>query len=87
MSGRWESNPIYILPKDAYDRYTTARYYKALAINPIKIIPIKLKVKEREINVNVLIFEKPIKLIPNSSGKGEAMINPPTKNVSHLKDL
>ena len=25
-SGRWESNPVYILPKDAYDRYTTARF-------------------------------------------------------------
>ena len=26
LSGRWESNPVYILPKDTYDRYTTARY-------------------------------------------------------------
>ena len=24
-SGRWESNPIYLLPKQAYCRYTTAR--------------------------------------------------------------
>ena len=24
-SGRWESNPVYLLPKQAYYRYTTAR--------------------------------------------------------------
>ena len=25
MSGCWESNPVYLLPKQAYYRYTTAR--------------------------------------------------------------
>ena len=25
MSGRWELNPVYLLPKQAYYRYTTAR--------------------------------------------------------------
>ena len=25
MSGRWELNPVYVLPKHAYYRYTTAR--------------------------------------------------------------
>jgi hypothetical protein len=64
-----------------------ALYYKAFAINPINKIPIKLKVKERGINHNVFIFEKPSKLIPSSSGNGEAIINPPIKNVSHLKDF
>ena len=33
----------------------------------------------------VLILEKPKIAIPNSSGKGEAMMKPPIKKVSHLK--
>ena len=28
-SGRWESNPVYVLPKHAYYRYTTARTEKS----------------------------------------------------------
>ena len=31
MSGRWELNPVYLLPKQAYYRYTTARRLRILA--------------------------------------------------------
>ena len=33
-SGRWESNPVYLLPKQTYYRYTTARsftFYKPIS--------------------------------------------------------
>ena len=30
MSGRWESNPVYLYPKQAYYRYTTARAFMRL---------------------------------------------------------
>lgn len=46
-----------------------------------------LNVKERAINRDVFIFEQPKRQIPNSSGRGEAITKPPTRAVSHLKDL
>ena len=32
LSGRWESNPVNVLPKHAYYRYTTARIRSAFAL-------------------------------------------------------
>jgi len=43
--------------------------------------------KERGMNRRVFIFEKPKRLIPNSSGKGEAIITHPARTVNHLKSL
>lgn len=50
-------------------------------------MPIKLNVNESGINHVVFIFENPSKLMPISSGKGDAMMKPPAKKVSHLKYL
>ncbi len=63
------------------------KIYKALATNPIASIPIKLEIKEIGINQVVFIFEKPNKLIPNSSGKGEAIIRTPITKANHLNNL
>src|SRR3989338_10875753 len=59
--------------------------HKVLATMPIKRMPIKLNPRERATKKRILIFEKPKRLTPNSSGKGEAIMKPPTRKVSHLK--
>src|SRR3989344_3574537 len=63
------------------------RYAIARATKPMSTMPIKLKKNERGMNHDIFIFRKPKKPIPSSSGKGEAMIKPPTKNDNHRKSF
>jgi len=57
----------------------------ARATRPIARMPKKLKMNESIAKYFTRIFENPRTAIPSSSGKGEASMNPPTKNVIHLK--
>lgn len=50
-------------------------------------MPMLLRIKESMIKFFVFIFEIPIKLTPNSSGKGDAMINAPITGSVQLKYL
>ncbi len=49
--------------------------------------PMKFSKKEMSINVDVLNFIAPNNVIPNSSGKGEAIINEAIPGISHLNLL
>lgn len=57
----------------------------ARASTPITKIPIKLKKKEIGINTDIFALDRPRRLIPSSSGKGEAIRRPPARKVNHLK--
>lgn len=51
---------------------------------PIKVMPMKLEIKEKRMNDEDLIFENPKIVIPSSSGNGDAIIKLAIKKVSHL---
>ena len=57
----------------------------ALEKRPIMRIPKKFPRNAIGMNHFMLIFESPKSPIPISSGRGEAIISPPTKNVRYLK--
>jgi len=56
-----------------------------LTKNTIKKIPIEFRIKEIKANLKVFIFEKLNKLMPISSGSGEAIIKAPIKGSVQLK--
>lgn len=48
-------------------------------------MPIKLKTKEIGTNTFICVLEIPKRVIPSSSGRGEAIINPPKIGKSHFR--
>ena len=61
--------------------------YNALATKHTITIPTKLHTKEIGMNTESRVFTKPKKLIPSSSGRGDAMMSPPKRNVNQRNIL